>query len=597
MKINHTYKSCSLLAIWIFVLLCACSAIGVASEPRAFLLDAGDNSVVVLNMETAAILGTVSFEAGNLKTMIQIPHSKRVAVFDQGPGKGTLRYGWHPDAKASMSFVDMDSMKITSRLELGWGIGQVLATDDGKGLAVVCPGYTSQKPEESLPAEVVLINTETGQIRGRFPVTAPVNLLLTPDNRTLITFTSAWHYKDRSRTPEVQFADFETAKVLGKLTPSKAVTSAELSADGQYLYLLDPGEQSVKVEKNVNGFLAVASVSTRSELSAIGVGSAPRGLIHDSARDRILILSDTAPAKKRGETDGALHVFKGAEAVAVTPVPYSPALLTASPDGTVLYVAGPDRVSAVDPSSFKVIDEIDFEGSRVHGQRRGVGNELKDFAITPDGKRGIVVFPLGDRVTVLDLEQKKSLGSLRTGRGKVRFLQGVAVGLNNFNEQQAAQERANETGVTQFYTIQTLKPASVAVAVSGDSKFAYALNDQTSDLTVIDAQAATVLSKIGIFQGSQIETMPSGNGIAILGLMAITFIDTKTNQKIKFDGKDHLMVGGLGGFLSAFRVSPSGSRACGLLTHRVVCFDTATMQEVGRQEHLKNLEMILFEKQ
>ena len=594
MKISHACKSCFLPAIWIFVLLCACSAFGVASEPRAFLLDAGDNSVIVLNMETAAILGTVSIEGGSLKTMIQVPHSKRLAVFDQGPGKGTLRYGWHPDGKASMSFVDMDSMKVTSRLELGWGIGEVLATDDGKGIAVVCPGYTSQKPEETLPAEVVLINTETGQITGRFPVNPPVNLLLTPNNRTLMTFTSAWHYKDRSRAPEVQFVDFETAKVLGKLTPSKAVTSAELSADGQYLYLLDPGEVSVKVEKNVHGFLNVVSVSTRSELSAIDVGSAPRGLIHDSASDRIFILSDTAPAKKRAETSGALHVFKGAKAVAVTPVDYSPGLLRASPDGSVLYVVGPDCVSAVDPSSFKVIDEIDFEGARRHGPS---GMELRDFAITPDGKRGIAVTPYGDRVAVVDLEQKKSLASLRTGRGSVRFAKALAVGMNNAGAAMSAQQMANETGVTQTYTVQTLAPASVAVAVSRDSKFAYALNNQTSDVTIIDPQAATVLSKTGIFQGSEIETLPGGNAIAILGPIAITFIDTATNQKIKLDGKDFLMVGGLGGFLTAFRVSPSGTRACALLPHRVICFDTAAIKEVGRQEHLKRLEMILFEKQ
>ena len=597
MRIGHTCKTCFLPAIWIFVLHCACSAIGVASEPRAFLLDAGDNNVVVLNMETAAILGTVSIEGGSLKTMIQVPHSKRLAVFDQGPGKGTLRFGWHPDGKASMTFVDMDSMKVTSRLELGWGIGQVLATDDGKGLAVVCPGYTSQKPEEALPAEVVLINTETGQIRGRFPVKPPVNLLLTPDNRTLITFTSAWHFGDRSRTPEVQFADFETAKVLGKLTPSKAVTSAELSTDGQYLYLLDHGEQSIKVEKNVNGFLAVVSVSTRSELSVVDVGPAPRGLIHDSASDRILILSDAATGKKRREAGGTLRVFKGAETVAVTPLDIYPLLLTASPDGTVLYVVGPDSVSTIDPSSFKTIDEIDFEGARGHSHRRGVGNELRDFAITPDGKRAIVVFPGSYKVTVLDLEQKKSLGSLKTGRGKVRFAQAMAVGLNNAMAAQSAQAMANETGVTQYYTVQTLKPASVAVAVTQDSKFAYALNDQTSDVTVIDAQAATVLSKMGIFQGSEIDTLPSGNALAILGPMAISFIDTKTNQKIKFDGKDHLMVGGLGGFLTAFRVSPSGNRACALLAHRVICLDTSTIQEVGRQEHLKKLEMMLFEKE
>jgi hypothetical protein len=43
-------------------------------------------------------------------------------------------------------------------------------------------------------------------------------------------------------------------------------------------------------------------------------------------------------------------------------------------------------------------------------------------------------------------------------------------------------------------------------------------------------------------------------------------------------------------------VSPSGARACALVTSRIICLDTATMKEVGRQEHLKHLEMILFEK-
>jgi len=125
MKISHTCNNGFLLAIWTFALLCACSAVGVASEPRAFILDRGTNSVIALAPENAAILGTVSFEGGKLKTMIQVPHSKRLAVFDQGPGKETLLFGWHPEGKASMSFVDMGSMKITSSLQLGWGIGQV----------------------------------------------------------------------------------------------------------------------------------------------------------------------------------------------------------------------------------------------------------------------------------------------------------------------------------------------------------------------------------------------------------------------------------------------------------------------------------------
>jgi 6-phosphogluconolactonase (cycloisomerase 2 family) len=78
-------------------------------------------------------------------------------------------------------------------------------------------------------------------------------------------------------------------------------------------------------------------------------------------------------------------------------------------------------------------------------------------------------------------------------------------------------------------------PTSVAVVISADSKFAYALNDQTRDVTIIDVQAATVLSKIGIPSGYltdpswKIETMPSGNAVSLVGWWGITFIDTKTN--------------------------------------------------------------------
>jgi DNA-binding beta-propeller fold protein YncE len=595
-KVGRTFNSRSLPALLILVLVCPWPAVGDASEPRAFILDVGSNSVIVLDTGKVEILGTVSFASTNLKSMIQVPHSRRLAVFDQGPGKDTLRFGWHPEGKASVSFVDMDTMKVTSNQELGWGIGQVLATSDGKRLAIVCPGYTSQKPEEALPGEVVVVNTETYQITGRFPVKVPVDLLLTPDNRTLITFTSFWRYKDRARTPEVQFAKMETATVVGTVTPSKGVTSAELSTDGQYLYLLDPGEPSDKVEDNVNGFLAVLSVSKRSELAAIDVGSAPQNLIHDSASDYLLILSDAPPVKERRETGGFLRVFKGTELVTETPVAYSPLLLTASPDGAVLYVVGPDTISTVNPSTFKAIDEIHIQGTKGRSYQRGGKNELDEFAITPDGKRGIALFSNSDSLTVVNLDEKKSIASLKTGRGSKRFMKRLITSLKNYNATQSAQDTANETGVTQYYTVETLKPANVSVAVSQDSRFAYALNNQTKDVTVMDVQAGKVLSKLPTAEGLLIQTMPGGNAIALPGLLSVTFIDTTANQKMRFGDDDRLKVGGLGGLLQAFQVSPSGNRACALVTKRIICIDTSAMKEVGRQEHFKDLEMMLFEK-
>jgi hypothetical protein len=70
----------------------------------------------------------------------------------------------------------------------------------------------------------------------------------------------------------------------------------------------------------------------------------------------------------------------------------------------------------------------------------------------------------------------------------------------------------------------------------------------------------------------------------------------KTTQKLKFGGDDRLKVARLGGFLNALQVSPSGTGACALVSSRIICLDASTVKEVGRQGHLKHLEMILFEK-
>jgi len=92
--------------------------------------------------------------------------------------------------------------------------------------------------------------------------------------------------------------------------------------------------------------------------------------------------------------------------------------------------------------------------------------------------------------------------------------------------------------------------------------------------------------------------MPGGNAMAILGVFEIEFIDLRTNQKIRVGEDKALKVGAMfGGVMTAFRVSPSGTRACALVTSRIIFLDTSTIKEVGRQEHFKSLGMVLFEEQ
>jgi len=559
----------------------------VGPGERAFLLDRG-GSIVALDTGSMTVLGSVSIAMMPLHppSMIQIPHSKRLAIFDSGIA---------PSVKATMSVIDMDLMKVTSRLELGWGmILQVLVTDDGKRLAVALAGNNSQKPEEFQPAGVVLIDTETSRIAGGFPVKGPTNLLLTSDKRTLIAFTYAYHFMDINRTPEVQFADFDTAKVLGKLAPSKEVTSATLSADGRYLYLLDRGEPSEKADRNVNGSLVVVSVADRSEFPAIDVGSAPRGLIPDNARDRLLILSDAAPGKEHRDAPGTLRAFKGTKAVAVTPVAHSPESLAASPNGSVLYVAGSRGVSVVDYSTLKITDEIPVKAG------------LDYFTITPDGKRATALFSGSDQLAVLDLEQKRLLATLAVGRRSQKFMKALAPAMlaaaqemENYNSQFYAQQLANATGERQYYTVYHYvgtPPAvksDVTFVLSSDGKYAYALNNQTLDVTIVDTQAATVVSKIGLPRGwYSISPIPGVDAIGIRGPSRSSFIDTKANQKIDVDNKPKVLGMGIN---ATFQGSPSGARACVLNLSSIICYDASTMKEVGRQENFNNLCSMLFE--
>jgi hypothetical protein len=65
---------------------------------------------------------------------------------------------------------------------------------------------------------------------------------------------------------------------------------------------------------------------------------------------------------------------------------------------------------------------------------------------------------------------------------------------------------------------------------------------------------------------------------------------------MNIDRDDRIKAGGLSGVVTSFQVSPSGTRACALVTKGIICLDTSTMTEAGRQENFKNLDMIVFEK-
>ena len=94
--------------------------------------------------------------------------------------------------------------------------------------------------------------------------------------------------------------------------------------------------------------------------------------------------------------------------------------------------------------------------------------------------------------------------------------------------------------------------------------------------------------------------MPYGDALLVWGLNAFTLIDTKTNQKIKFDGDENLRIGGrfMGGAFSpmSLEVSPDGTKFIAFAKNNIVVIDLLSMEMVGKlKDIIKDPSVILFE--
>lgn len=568
----------------LFVLLFATSATASATNPRAFVLDSGINAVVAVDPQSAKVLATVPLD-GHPASMIQVPGSNKLVVFDRGAGKGTQRFGWHPTGKSSMSFIDTAGMKKTSTIDLCWNVDSSVLVARSR-LVVECPGYKSQKPGETLPAELVVVDYGTEQEVARLPLKGDAELLVTPDRRTLLT-VPAYDWRDMREKPafgDVQMIDVDTVKVVGTVTVKGMVSSAGISADGDHLYLVDNGGYADNPDKNIPGALMILSIPRRSLLTTIDLG-VPYRVMTDETHDLFMVLSDAAPRKGEKPQDGFLHIVKGGKPLSAVRTAHRPHFATQSPDGSRLYVVSPDCVSVVDYPTFANVSRIPL-GEEVY---------VREFAVTENGATGVGAGGY-KTAAVVNLREKKLTATLTTGRGSVRFMQALGAGLATYGSMSAAASSGSGSG-TYTYNIYRVRPGHTSVALSSDDKFAYILNTGTNDVTIIDLAGARVVSKVPVAGDltPEIQLMPNGRSVAILGQLFLTMIDTRTNQKVRFGDDDVLKIGGIVGRVKSFRVTPSGTHALIAGTKKVVCLDLTTLTVTARLTDFQEPEFILFE--
>jgi DNA-binding beta-propeller fold protein YncE len=562
-------------ALVLFLLIIGPAVNAEAASGRVLVLDS--KALVVRDIATGASLASVPIE-GTPDLVVLTPDGRRAIVLDV--------YG---DAKqvgtGGLTVVDLAEMRVLGRVPLkanppanvAFGLPRVAGlnvitaavhrwiTPDSHWLVMPTPRVDNKKPELRAAPELVVVNLETGQRVGALalersaalvhicsggkkavvvwaretPKNLPVvpaeaalvdiatatmsprvtlagdprTVLATPESTTAIFLAGRLTPKKAPVVPaSLQLLDLATGQAAAPMALEGAPASAQLSSDGAWLYLVDPGQPSSKREKNVDGRLHMFSTASGTIVATVPVGSGPGGLITDTEGGQAFLLSQRTPTA--GTTPaGELRVLRGGEVVKTVLVGSAPEFVHTTDSRDRLYVISRDVVHVVGLPSFEVLGQMALG--------RPGGAALTGFDTTSDGQRAFALFALSSRLSVLDCAAFKHLASLPTGRGGIKFLKelgamaaSVGVGL-----------------VTPMYMAPVIyqpKAPNTDMAIGPDNKFVYVLNTQTNDITVVDARAATSLSRLPA-AGGRVQMLPGGKRLAVVAQDAIHLIDTEQN--------------------------------------------------------------------
>jgi DNA-binding beta-propeller fold protein YncE len=487
---------------------------GVLAQPasKVFIFDSGAHTITSLELPSAKILATLPLE-GSPQAILASPDGSRLIVLDRGPGEGKGDRGYKAKGKSTATVVDASTLSVVARVDLGWGIEPPggFFSADGSRLAVICPGYDAKNPAEALPRELVTLDPRTGKVTGRLTLDhGPVAVRETRDGRTLLLVEGLPRGSYPFAQSRLWSVDLAGPSIAGKV-------------DLGPFDFLEPDEQA----------------------------------------DQLYVVSGGV-GKEARKQEGELRVVRGADVAATLKVAAHPRLIVR--EGDLVYVVGEKAVTVVDPAGLRVVATLplESEGKSLVDEDQAP-TELK---ASPDGKRAFVLYGLNERLVVLDLEQKKAIGAAKTGRGGKKFLRGlgnVAAMAASFSGGFAGQMAALPFRLHRG-------PASEALVVRPDGRFAYALDAKTSDVTVVDANTAEAVEKIG-GGDRELKLLTGGTAVAVVSGSEIALLDTASNKKgtvVELSG------------LRSLVLSPDGAHAVALGERTVLCLDGRTGKELAR---------------
>lgn len=599
----------SVVAVLLFVFVLSAPSSAASSEAdltKVYVLDTETQSVTSLDAATGRVLATAAVKAkheGYIPTLeLMNRDGSRLIVIDPGSSKITFRFGFHPTEKSVATIIDTSSFEVMSRLELGWNFGGHFLSPDGKILAAICSGYQSQKPEETRPRELVVVNLQTGQLVNRVALPRPVRAWAgSEDGHTLALFFERVSEKKAPVVPaELRFYNLDDAKFLGTLALEGAPEAPIASPDGDYLYLLELGEPSNNPEKNINGRIHVVSFAGRALETILDAGSDPRGLIVDE--EQVMVLSNGVPAKDVKNPDGELRIIKGAAVANTIKVSTSPEFLRMSPDRKRMYVAGGGFLTAVrlqQPPEVAWRMPLEAAGGGVVSGGIFDSHPVDEFAQSPDGTRGFALYQGSSKLSIVNLENPGVIASVTTGRGGMKFAKFLgSMALTAASATVAygqASNMAMSTGGYGYapYHVYSVAQADTCVAVRPDGRFVYVLNSQTNDVTIVDTEKALAGEKIAVggrrfppASGRRLHLLEGGRILAVVSDSSLHLIDTATQKELPeiLCGKS----------LDDFSASSGGRFAVAFGENSLILLDGSTGRALARPAGFKKPSRALF---
>lgn len=490
--------------------------------PRVLVLDQKAKTLTALELPSGRAAATASLQ-GAPSRLLRTADGQRLLVLDRGEGRDAGDDGYQAKTRAALTIVDGRTLAVRGRVELGWGLDPAaMLSANGERLSVVSPGFRGRTPAESLTRELVTVDLATGLVQSRVELPRRATAFLaTPDGRTAVVLSAR---EEPRKAPvlraELRFLDLTAGTVVATVALEGDPLGPVLAPDGQFVYLLDRGRPDNNPARNVNGRLHAVSMTTRAVQSVTDVGSKPRGLVLDERGRQLFLLSDTPPVKggKNGERPGELRVVRGPAPGAPIPVGHSPERLDVSADGNSLYVFGMHTLTKLTLPGLAPSPPVAFD-------RIGV-----EMAVSPDDRRVYVLN--GDTFSTYELPGGLRLARVSTGRKGKKMLLALEAGLEAETARLNAETAARRDGRSYFsYTEYMLREPRGAMVLRPDGKAIYALNDQTSDVTVIDALSGEIIEKVAA-GGFAVHFMPSAGVALVPDAATVHAVDLATNQKL-----------------------------------------------------------------